>query len=65
MTTWPLHHTTPTEPRTVTIACGNQRLHEKLCNDVLGMPEMITDERFTTIPLHVKNNDAQTAYIKR
>ena len=49
----------------VIIACGNQHLYEKLCNDVLNMPEMITDERFTTIPLRVKNNDIQTAYIER
>ena len=27
----------------VIIACGNQKLYEKLCNEVLHMPWMITD----------------------
>lgn len=49
----------------VIIACGNQKLYEKLCNDVLDMPEMLTDERFLTVPLRVENNDIQKEYIER
>jgi len=48
----------------VIIACGNQKLYEKLCHEVLHMPEMISDERFLTIPLRVKNNDIQKQYIE-
>ncbi|HPF86862.1 MAG TPA: CoA transferase [Candidatus Limiplasma sp.] len=48
----------------VIIACGNQRLYEKLCNDVLDMPWMITDERFLTVPLRVHNNEIQKQYIE-
>ena len=48
----------------VIIACGNQKLYEKLCREVLDMEWMITDERFTTVPLRVKNNKIQKAYIE-
>lgn len=48
----------------VIIACGNQKLYEKLCNEVLDMPWMITDERFLTVPLRVKNMDIQKKYIE-
>lgn len=48
----------------VIIACGNQKLYEKFCNEVIHMPEMITDERFLTIPLRVKNNKIQKQYIE-
>lgn len=46
------------------IACGNQKLYEKFCNNVVHMPEMITDERFLTVPLRVKNNEAQKKRIE-
>lgn len=46
------------------IACGNQKLYEKFCNEVVHMPEMITDERFLTVPLRVKNNVAQKKLIE-
>lgn len=48
----------------VVIACGNQKLYEKLCIEVLDMPWMITDERFLTVPLRVKNNKIQKKYIE-
>lgn len=48
----------------VIIACGNQKLYEKFCNEVIHMPEMITDERFLTVPLRVKNNEIQKQYIE-
>ena len=38
------------------IGCGNQRLFEIFCNDLLKRPDLITDERFLTIPLRVTNN---------
>jgi formyl-CoA transferase len=38
------------------IGCGNQKLFEILCRKILARPELIQDERFTTIPLRVKNN---------
>jgi formyl-CoA transferase len=49
----------------VIIACGNQRLFEVLCNDLLHMPELITDERFLTIPLRVDNNEELKARIEK
>lgn len=48
----------------VVIACGNQKLYEKLCIEVLDMPWMITDERFLTVPLRVKNNKIQKKHIE-
>jgi crotonobetainyl-CoA:carnitine CoA-transferase CaiB-like acyl-CoA transferase len=48
----------------VIIACGNQKLYEKFCNEVVNMPEMITDERFLTVPLRVKNNEVQKKLIE-
>lgn len=48
----------------VIIACGNQKLYEKLCNEVLDMPWMITDERFLDVPLRVQNNEVQKKYIE-
>lgn len=49
----------------VILACGNQKLYEKFCTEVLDMPWMITDERFLTVPLRVKNNKLQKAYIEK
>lgn len=40
----------------IVIGCGNQRLFEELCKKILKQPELITDERFTTVPLRVNNN---------
>lgn len=48
----------------VIIACGNQKLYEKFCNEVIDMPWMITDERFLTVPLRVQNNEIQKKYIE-
>ena len=48
----------------VIIACGNQKLYEKLCREVLDMEWMITDERFLTVPLRVQNNKIQKKYIE-
>lgn len=48
----------------VIIACGNQKLYEKLCNEVLDMAWMITDERFLNVPLRVANNEIQKQYIE-
>ena len=48
----------------VIIGCGNQKLYEKFCNEVVDMPWMITDERFLTVPLRVENNEIQKGYIE-
>lgn len=48
----------------VVIACGNQKLFEILCKEVINMPELITDERFLTVPLRVKNNEILKQYIE-
>lgn len=41
----------------IIIAAGNQRLYEKLCNDVLHRPDMIDDPRFTDMEGRLKNQD--------
>lgn len=48
----------------VIIGCGNQKLYERFCNEVVEMPWMITDERFLTVPLRVENNEIQKGYIE-
>lgn len=48
----------------VVIGCGNQKLYEKFCREVVDMPWMITDERFLTVPLRVENNEIQKKYIE-
>jgi crotonobetainyl-CoA:carnitine CoA-transferase CaiB-like acyl-CoA transferase len=48
----------------VIIACGNQRLYERFCNEMIHMPEMITDDRFQTVSDRVINNEAQKALIE-
>lgn len=48
----------------VVIACGNRKLYEIFCKDVLKMPELTTDERFLTAQDRVKNIDALTEYIE-
>ena len=45
-------------------ASGNQKLYERLCNEVLDMAWMITDERFLNVPLRVANNEIQKQYIE-
>jgi formyl-CoA transferase len=40
------------------IGCGNQKLFEIFCDKLLSRPELIRDERFTTVPLRVTNNRA-------
>lgn len=49
----------------VVIGCGNQKMYEKFCNEIIGMPELITDERFLTVPLRVKNNEEMKAYFEK
>lgn len=46
------------------IGCGNQRLFEVFCNQLLNRPELITDERFLDVPLRVKNNKAFKVYVE-
>lgn len=43
---------------TIIIACGNQKLYEKLCTDVLDRPDMITDPRFADMVARLENQDA-------
>lgn len=42
----------------IIIAAGNQHLYEKLCNEVLHRPDMITDPRFVDMPGRLANQDA-------
>jgi formyl-CoA transferase len=49
----------------VVIGCGNQKLFEIFCKEILLMPELIDDERFLTIPLRVSNNEALKEYIEQ
>ena len=46
------------------IGCGNQRLFEIFCNQLLHRPELITDERFLDVPLRVKNNKEFKVYVE-
>ena len=48
----------------IIIAAGNQHLYEKLCNEVLHRPNMITDPRFTDMPGRLKNQDDIQAVIE-
>jgi formyl-CoA transferase len=48
----------------VIIACGNQKLYEVMCTELITRPELIVDERFTTVPLRVQNNEELKAYIE-
>ena len=41
----------------VIIACGNQKLYDKLCNEILNRPDMITDPRFVDMPGRLKDQD--------
>lgn len=42
---------------TIIIACGNQKLYEKLCTEVLDRPDMITDPRFSDMEGRLANQD--------
>lgn len=42
---------------TVIIACGNQKLYEKLCLEVLERPDMITDPRFVDMIGRLEHQD--------
>lgn len=42
---------------TVIIACGNQKLYEKLCTEILERPDMITDPRFSSMEARLANQD--------
>ena len=42
----------------IIIAAGNQKLYEKLCTEILGRPDMITDPRFTDMSGRLANQDA-------
>ena len=41
----------------VIIACGNQKLFAKLCNEILEMPQLVEDPRFTDMPGRLENQD--------
>lgn len=43
---------------TIIIAAGNQKLYEKLCNEVLHRPDMITDPRFVDMTGRLEHQDA-------
>lgn len=40
----------------VVIGCGNQKLYEHFCENIIHRPELVKDERFLTVPLRVENN---------
>ena len=42
----------------IIIAAGNQKLYEKLCTEIIGRPDMITDPRFTDMSGRLANQDA-------
>lgn len=42
----------------VIIACGNQKLYEKLCKEILHRPDMITDHRFVDMTGRLEHQDA-------
>ena len=46
----------PTRDGELMVAAGNDRLFALLC-DVLGLPELVTDERFRTNPDRVRNRE--------
>lgn len=48
----------------IIIACGNQKLYEKLCAEILEKPDMITDPRFTDMEGRLKHQDDIQAVIE-
>jgi crotonobetainyl-CoA:carnitine CoA-transferase CaiB-like acyl-CoA transferase len=53
----------PTADGALMIAGGNDRLFAAIC-DVLGLPELVDDERFRTNPDRVRNRDALCALLE-
>ena len=41
----------------IIIACGNQKLYEKFCTEILDRPDMITDSRFTDMVGRLEHQD--------
>ncbi|QAT48702.1 CoA transferase [Caproiciproducens sp. NJN-50] len=39
------------------LACGNQKLYEILCREILNRPDLIEDPRFLDLPLRIRNQD--------
>jgi len=39
------------------LACGNQKLYEILCREILKRPDLIDDPRFLDLPLRIRNQD--------
>jgi len=52
----------PTRDGELMIAAGNDRLFAFLC-EVLGLPELVNDDRFRTNPDRVQNRDALAALV--
>jgi crotonobetainyl-CoA:carnitine CoA-transferase CaiB-like acyl-CoA transferase len=52
----------PTRDGELMVAGGNDRLFASLCG-VLGLPELVTDERFRTNPDRVRNRDELVAIV--
>ena len=48
----------PARAGKVIIAQATRKLYEKLCNEVLERPDMITDPRFVDMPGRLANQDA-------
>lgn len=48
----------------VIIAAGNQKLYEKLCNEILHRPDMITDPRFVDMPGRLAYQDDIQAVVE-
>ena len=48
----------------IVIGCGNQKLFEILCRELLKKPELVEDERFLSVSRRVKNNKALKRYIE-
>lgn len=48
----------------VTVGANTQRLWVRLCQDVLGRPEWLEDERFATLPARMKHIDELTREIE-
>ena len=49
----------------VIIACGNQKLYEKLCREILNRPDMITDPRFADMPGRLQYQDDIQAVVEQ
>lgn len=48
----------------IVIGCGNQKLFEILCRELMKKPELVEDERFLSVSRRVKNNKALKRYIE-